>query len=361
MSVTTSNQTKSPFKGRYSLVEPPIRATVKGHVRDDRIHDSRIPLEFRKTAYLELKRYAYGGTFSCWFDNDSDRCGENMYSSDGISASPEKDGQEDAINTRTHGRKQTYVSIEGSIGVGKTHLTEDLARSLQIKRPNEPVFMLEEKVNLEWLGAFIENPSKRAALFQIKRLMETINAVKEMWAKLIVHREYGTTSHCIGDRLPLGNFAFAMLHHSIGNIDPVEFSLYGSALADGGPYNYPDIVLLLCRPEKALERIRLRNRRGESTYTVEYLQHLDEANLFTLLYIWYTGVVRVVPFHWDSFGTADQVLSVMNTLSWDALKDGIYGNTVSILREEIRVSLLYMPYSRMREVVYQLADIVKSI
>lgn len=297
----------------------------------------KIPFESRKEAYVLLKKYAEGGTFS-----------RPSLSGKG------KDGDESGETS------STYASVEGSIGVGKTHLARAMHEHLEQNHPESPVYLIEERVNLDWLNAFIDDPPKRAGIFQIKRLMETINAAKEMWAKLSVHREYDITGHCIGDRLPLGNFAFALVHHSVGNIDDTVFGLYGTSLADGGPYNYPDIVLLLCKVETAIERIRSRDRRGESTYTVEYLEQLDEATLFTLLYIWYTGVLRVVPFDWDKFGKPEQVVRAVNELSWTDLETkGLWHSSViKVIREEIRTTLLRMPYTRMREISYQLAELV---
>jgi len=282
----------------------------------------KIPYASRLCAYEQLKKYVTKGTF---------------------------------VASTKKPTKQTYISIEGSIGVGKTHLSKCIENLLATQRPSEKVYLIEEQVNMVWLTAFIEDPIHKAALFQIKRLMETINAVKEMWAKSSVHREYKTMCHCIGDRLPLGNFPFALVHHSLGNIDAITFDLYGHTLSDGGPYNYPDTVLLLCKAETALERIKKRDRRGESSYTKEYLEQLDEATLFTFLYIWYTGVTTVVPFCWDEFNTPEYILAKVSTISW---KDKTVQFPVLLdYRKEIRRSLLTMPYHRMREMAYHLAEI----
>jgi deoxyadenosine/deoxycytidine kinase len=300
-------------------------------IPDDSFCDDgfKIPFESRKKGYYLLKKYVERGTFSRYFSGKS-------------------------------GKSSTYISVEGSIGVGKTHLARSIHKHLEQTCTDSPVYLIEERVNLEWLNAFINDPVNRAGIFQIKRLMETINAAKEMWAKLSVHREYDITGHCIGDRLPLGNFAFALVHHSMGNIDDTVFGLYGTSLADGGPYNYPDIVLLLCKPETAIGRIRSRDRKGESAYTIDYLQQLDEATLFTLLYIWYTGVLRVIPFDWGKFGNPEHVVRVAEKLSWKDLegKEPIHSSSIKILREEIRSTLLCMSYTRMREIAYQLAALV---
>lgn len=263
------------------------------------------------------------------------------------------------------GRTSFYISIEGVIGVGKTELTRKLSTAFANKFPGEICFALEESVNADWLNAFIENPVNMATVFQIKRLMETINTAKKTWTEMSVHRMYGTKVHCVGDRLPLGNFPFAFAHFANGNISPAMFNLYGLTLGDGGPYNYPDIVLLLCKPEISQARISMRDRKGESSYDIEYLRLLDEATLFTFLYIWYTDVVKVIPFDWNNFGSEEDIITVMQHVTWKDIEargicQRLNMKTISELRLEVGRDILTMSRKRMSEIMYQLAMCVRE-
>ena len=276
---------------------------------------SQISSESRRLAYNQLQKYINHGTFN------KSKC--------------------DSI----------YISIEGNIGVGKTFLTEEIGKIIPEKY-NEKCVIIKEEVNLDWLGAFIDNPLKHAGLFQIKRLCSTINAVNKMGIEMEIHQKYGSTVHCIGDRLPLGNFAFALVHHSMGNVDDEFFDLYGAALADGGPYIYPDIVLLLVKPDITLERIKKRDRKGESSYTIDYLEKLDEANLFTILCMIISKVINIYPVIWDEFGNTDDVLKLIKKRSFVLPMR---------LQKEIRETIFCMKYERMREIMYEIANLYQEL
>lgn len=235
-----------------------------------------------------------------------------------------------------------YISIEGNIGVGKTTLSRGLS-SLLIGK-GEKCILIEETVNLDWLNAFISKPKERAGLFQIKRLCSTINAVNKMGVERSIRTEYGQKVHCIGDRLPLGNFAFALVHFASGNIDEELFKLYGTALADGGPYIYPDVLLLDVSPTTTLERIKNRDRRGESSYKLEYLEKLDEATLFVLLYVWGHGAINVVPVNWEKYGRSEDICRRLQTQT----------RSVPKMLVEEKDNLVNMSYSDLKELVKKL-------
>jgi len=244
-----------------------------------------------------------------------------------------------ASTFKSHDSDSIYVSIEGIIGVGKSTLSQNLEQKLSEK--GERCILIKETVNLDWLNAFINKPKERASLFQIKRLCATIDAVNKMGIELSIRKEYGDRVSCIGDRLPLGNFAFALIHLIMANIDEEVFDLYGTALADGGPYIYPDIVLLIASPDIAIDRIKQRDRRGESAYTTDYLEKLDEATLFTLLYVWSSGVINVYPIKWDEFRDTEDVLEILKKPTSD----------ISHIKNE----LLNMSYTDMKKKIYELA------
>ncbi|MFW5895717.1 MAG: deoxynucleoside kinase [archaeon] len=229
-----------------------------------------------------------------------------------------------------------YVSIEGLIGVGKTTLAKNIKDFLLKK--GEKCILIEEEVNLDWLNAYISKPKEYASLFQIKRLCSTINAVTKMGQEVQIRKEYGTKVSCVGDRLPLGNFSFALVHFISGNISEDIFNLYGTALADGGPFVYPDVILLLTPPKTAMKRIKERDRRGESSYTIDYLEKLDESTLFTMLYIWCSKIINIIPINYDKYRKTDEIVNILSlpkkdisnmksqimTMNYDEMKSFIY-------------------------------------
>jgi deoxyadenosine/deoxycytidine kinase len=240
--------------------------------------------------------------------------------------------------------EEWYLSMEGNIGVGKTTLSRKFYDYF-VNGKKESAVLIEERVNGEWLHAFLENPGKMATLFQIKRLMETINAVKEMGAKRETYHHFKSKLHCVGDRLPLGNLAFAMVHYQSGNMESSLFDLYGTTLSDGGPYVYPDILFLRCSPEKSLERIRHRNRGGETSYTLDYLRQLDEANHFIFLYVWAYDIVNVFPISWETFDKDPSLIA--NKL----LHRRFLPVDLPLLRQEVQTHLKTMSYERMKEIM----------
>jgi deoxyadenosine/deoxycytidine kinase len=309
----------------------------------------RLSFRYRLDAYSLLRGFVLSGKYKARFDLE--------FASD----------EEEAICAQG---EHVYISIEGNIGVGKTTLcgqTRDFINSEiinaidkdDIVHASDSVEYIEEKVHPDWLNAFLNDNKGMATLFQFERLFATINAAKEMGATMKAHASHGFRVHCIGDRLPLGNVAFAVMHYANGGISKEKFLLYGTTLASGGPYIYPDVVYLHCPINKVVDRIKSRNRPGEAdAYKIEYLEFLDETNLFVMLYMWYTNIVEVSFIDWQTFQDPVDVLDMIETNRLWKKTMGNSTNTGGLfrtLRETIRNDLLTMSYAEMKDIASMLS------
>jgi hypothetical protein len=153
--------------------------------------------------------------------------------------------------------------------------------------------------------------------------------------------------------------AFAAMHYANGNISHEKFQLYGLTLAHGGPYVYPDIVFLHCPVPIVKGRIAQRNRPGETAaYSNDYLEMLDETNLFIMLYMWYTNVINVSFLDWKNYQTPDSVISAIeDDRQWQETKGETEKDKMLYrsVRDAIRCNLLTMSYDNMKQLASMLA------
>lgn len=329
------------------------------------VRGGRLPLRDRYKAYLMLRQYVSEGKFR--------RAGSGWKPSTMRSNSARSAADEKEVNLLdTH----VYVSLEGSIGVGKTTLCEQLCLFVRNMidyatkhgypfMNNDQVQYAKEVLDHRWLDAFLRDKKGMATLFQFERLFSTINAAKALGCTMEAHAEHGRRVHCIGDRLPLGNFAFALMHYSFGSIGADEFDLYGLTLANAGPYVYPDVLYLHCPLNVVKERIKSRARPGEfEAYTQEYLETLDEANLFVMLYMWYANAVGVTFIDWKEFQSPSRVLGVMkHDQMWRSSRGAFSNerNLFRLIRRTIRDDLLVMSYAEMKALAGALAWKVEAV
>ncbi len=164
----------------------------------------------------------------------------------------------------------SIILIEGIIGAGKTTLASKMADLLT--RVGIPVKFFEENVNGYLLDLFLKDMKKYAFAFQLLMPAQRRNIYLQAMEFSRMHNGVS-----IIDRSLYGDLAFANMHHDVGNIDDVEWKAYESLMNDT-PLPQPSIILYLdVDPEVAMIRIKARNRGAEAnTYTLEYLQDLDE-------------------------------------------------------------------------------------
>lgn len=372
--VTTQKKKRARRKNKLSLRLPTggyacsdmcgARLEAMGH----KTEGGKLSLAHRFEAYLTLRKYAHKGRIRRF----TDEMRTSTFDSD--DTSPESP-------TPLPLREHVYVSLEGNIGVGKTTMCDNLrffvecmiqkakfngclcddhdddnnnSEARPICHVDDVVEYIEEKVDENWLLAFFEDKQGMSTLFQFERLFATINAAKTMGATMAAHAAHGKRVHCIGDRLPLGNFAFATMHYANGNIPENKYKLYGITLANAGPYAYPDIAYLHCPVDIVKNRIAQRNRPGETAaYSTDYLEQLDEANLFVMLYMWYTGVIDVSFFDWSTF---QKPKIMLHAIDYDKIWRRTNGKQLGLKevfsdsRKRIRHRLLTMSYDEMKEI-----------
>ena len=155
--------------------------------------------------------------------------------------------------------KYRYVVIEGPIGVGKTSLTDKLARHLNAN------ILLEKPEDNPFLAKFYEDPARHALATQLFFLFQRGNEVREL-TQMDFFRQT-TVSDYLFDK----DMLFAQL-----NLSEAEFSLYQQVyqnIALQAPT--PDLVIYLQgSTDTLLTRVHKRALQYERNITDDYLLRL---------------------------------------------------------------------------------------
>jgi len=252
-----------------------------------------------------------------------------------------KDHQSD--NTDLRYKHVAYVGVDGLIGVGKSTLCTQLQAAFAERfgggKSKDQHICLQEHVNAVWLKAFYENPSGMATLFQNNQCQNCLRTIREalLHAKLAENfsrkLDDGTnsTSNDICGELPLhhsvvvdrtgfGNFSFAVLHVSLGNISLEHFDLYTEILAEAGEAMLIPYMIYLDAPLKTIHaRIQKRAEsnavrqceKGKSGVSLEYLSMLDVTMKAVFDYLEKKYPERTMRLNWSEFGDANQIMDTI--------------------------------------------------
>lgn len=155
-----------------------------------------------------------------------------------------------------------YIVIEGPIGVGKTSLTNLLAKELNAR------LILEKPDENPFLPYFYQDRKKYAFQTQIFFLLNRFQQQREI-AQLDLFNQI-----TLCDYLFEKNRIFASL-----NLDNHELALYEQIFQLlTGQIPTPDLVIFLqAKPEVLLHRVKSRNISFEKELDLEYLKTLTEA------------------------------------------------------------------------------------
>lgn len=155
-----------------------------------------------------------------------------------------------------------YIAIEGPIGVGKTSLARNLAKTFHY----EP--LLERTEDNPFLERFYQDPKSAALPTQLHFLFERVKQLEELRQKDMFK------PHRIADFLMEKDQLFAQV-----TLSDDEFRLYQQVYERLTIDTVvPDIVVYLQAPaEVLLERIRRRGNPAERHIDLDYLQALNDA------------------------------------------------------------------------------------
>ena len=170
------------------------------------------------------------------------------------------------------------ISIEGNIGSGKSTLVRNLQNHLNNKKAD--VIFLQEPVDV-WntikdengtiLEQFYKDQEKYGFSFQmmayISRLSILRNAIRENPKSVIVTER----------SLYTDKYVFAKMLYEQGNIEEIEWKTYNYWFDTFKELTKLDgLIYVNTSPEICFDRIKKRNRNGESDIPIEYLNECDK-------------------------------------------------------------------------------------
>jgi deoxyadenosine/deoxycytidine kinase len=209
-----------------------------------------------------------------------------------------------------------YMVVEGPIGVGKTSLSNLLAKQLQARQ------ILETVEENPFLSSFYGDRQKYAFQTQLFFLLSRYRQQQELFQQDLFN------SVTISDYLFAKDRIFACL-----NLDPNELALYDRVFEALGPrVAKPDLVVFLqARLDVLLQRIKRRGRDFERQIDPGYLEDLIKA---------YNDFF----FHYS-----DTPLLVINTSDIDFVNnEEDLQNLVSVIRRMRKGTHHYIPISSKR-------------
>ena len=172
------------------------------------------------------------------------------------------------------------ISLDGNIGAGKSTLLQEIRNKLHgVVIVDEPVAQwtsLKNAKGKSLLELFYEDKNRWSYTFQncalltrlknIQKAVENIDSTNSNPQVIITERSVLTDKH-----------VFAEMLYDAGNIDPLEWELYDSWFnVFGKKYPVRAIIYVSTSSGTSKERINTRNRTGEESIDLEYLDALDK-------------------------------------------------------------------------------------
>ena len=165
------------------------------------------------------------------------------------------------------------ISIEGNIGSGKSTILELLKTRFEGNKSvaflSEPVDVwreIKDEMGVDLLTNFYKDQEKFSFHFQMAAYISRISAITELQKNndiklIIVERSIWTDKN-----------VFAKMLYDDGKISKLEYNIYLKWFDEFSKLiNHSLNIYIKTRPEVAFERVKKRNRSGE-TIPLEYLQ-----------------------------------------------------------------------------------------
>ncbi len=218
-----------------------------------------------------------------------------------------------------------YIGIAGTIGVGKSTLTVELAKALNF----EPI--LEEVSGNPYLDRFYHDMKGYGTMMQVWLLNHRFRQHREFVSRISLGKIRGV----VQDRTIWEDTIFArMLNaHPDKIISDLDYNTYLD-LFDNMVLRelvFPQLMIYLdVRPETALERIGWRGRQMERGITLEYLRAL-QTNYNQFLDEMEGAGVRILRINWENFMPISEVVRLVHEYS---LKPSSFTKWVRPLRKD---------------------------
>ena len=189
-----------------------------------------------------------------------------------------------------------FIGIAGIIGAGKSTLAKALGDHLGLPAYYEPV------ADNEYLADFYRDTARYSFATQIYLLNRRFQQHQE-----IIWRGGGG----VQDRTIYEDAVFAKMLSEIGLMEERDYRTYLQLFKHMSNFMCrPSLIVYLdVKPERSMERIRMRSRDVESGISLEYLTALyNEYEIFIAAISKTVPVIRV---DWDEFRDADEMAKVI--------------------------------------------------
>jgi deoxyadenosine/deoxycytidine kinase len=202
-----------------------------------------------------------------------------------------------------------YIGIAGTIGVGKSTLTVDLARALNF----EPI--LEEVDGNPYLEHFYKDMKGYGTMMQVWLLNHRFRQHREFVTRISLGKIRGV----VQDRTIWEDTIFARMlnEHPDKIISDLDYNTYLD-LFDNMVLRelvFPQILIYLdCQPETAIKRISSRGRVMENAVTLDYLRMLKH-NYEQFIGEMEGAGVRILRLKWETFQPVSEVVRLVHEYS----------------------------------------------
>ena len=171
------------------------------------------------------------------------------------------------------------ISLDGNIGAGKSTLLAEIRNRIHdIHLVDEPVGQwtaLKNKEGTSLLELFYEDKKRWAYTFQNCAILTRLKNIKDVVESLDPTEKQPVI---ITERSVLTDkYVFAEMLRDAGYMDPLEWELYDNWFQIfSKQYPVSGIIYLSTGSGTSKERIHIRNRKGEESIDLDYLESLEK-------------------------------------------------------------------------------------